>query len=377
MTRLSKSRPLPKERNPNMDIEGDDVASSLSSRCKAQEVPFDNGDVETFVRIKTHIPGNATPHFIMRKADDDFVSATSMFRAVFPDADNHEEKIEMAYIKSQVDKKTHTNAAGLWIPAAPEALDLAAFYGIQPWIQALLDAPTVKSAYPEDSASPAPSVRIGRSMTPIGATPSATRKSLRQRSASPKKRPIVKARKAVKDATASDIEAIKEELAKEAEYAGLAPPLVSNDLVNPADAVTTRGDIYISHEEPDIVVTKKQEEVDGEPLITYHSEVVSDGKKTIEELIAEATAQVEAAQAADAAALAKTGLSPRITIKREFVPDEDDEVAMEKRANQLVSVKRGKVEGLEIEVVKERRKVRALFGLVIGLGASAILPYVL
>lgn len=361
-----------------MDMEGDDVASSLSSRCKAQEVPFDNGDVETFVRIKTHIPGNTTPHFIMRKADDDFVSATSMFRAVFPDADNHEEKIEMAYIKSQVDKKTHTNAAGLWIPAAPEALDLAAFYGIQPWIQALLVAPTVKSAYPEDLASPAPTVRVGRSMTPIGATPSTTRKSLRQRSASPKKRPIAKARKAVKDATASDIESIKEELAREAEDAGLAPPLVSYDeLVNPADTVTTSGDIYISHEEPDITVTKKQEEVDGEPLITYHSQVVSDGKKTIEELIAEATAQVEAAQAADAAALAKTGLSPRITIKREFVPDEDDEVAIEKRANQLVSVKRGKVEGLEIEVVKERRKVRALFGLVIGLGASAILPYVL
>jgi hypothetical protein len=46
-------------------------------------------------------------------------------------------------------------------------------------------------------------------------------------------------------------------------------------------------------------------------------------------------------------------------------------------ASTLPPNKRTKIEQLEVQVAAERRKVRALVGLVLGLGATAILPYVL
>lgn len=419
----------------------------LRSKCRVQDVKFDSrGGVgprtETFVRIKTRVPGLEVPHFIMRKAEDDYISVTSMYRAVFYKSTLAQEKEEMEIVKRELAARLDTNASGLWIPGTPDALQLADVYGIRPWIEALLSAPTTRSDYGDEQRSP-PSSQNGES-TPIEsvqATPS--RKSTRERSRSPRKQLAASARKP--KSSAQDIPSkIKEDVngVLESVQSSTAPGIkkiknlaqdISDTIQEDVNEVTesmrnttapstkkiakTAQDISKTLKEdgngaiksvqiPTSPSIKKVGKAISRPLkealssaeagatkvsdyvaatadglngaeensdeVKYTTTVASTGK-SMSEIVAEARAQVEAAQEKDKLALSKSGLASPSKVNRKRALEVEDE----HMKDQTVSIKRTRVEELEVGLIQERRKVRALFGLVIGLGATAILPYVL
>lgn len=301
----AKQRSLPEERNDAMLLETDPAL--LASKCRVQDVKFNKGDdepphTETFVRIKTMRPGFDTPHFIMRKAADDYISATSMFRAVFHRAQNAEERHEMEVVQRELAARDDPYASGVWIPAR-DALKLAEIYGIRPWIAALLGASNVKG-------------------TTTG-TPSSSRGTT-----------------------------------------GLP------DLMPPAEPI-------IPHIPPPTTTTKRAKSPARKEL---ESKLPADG---VASELSLARAQVEAAQRKDAEALKAVAASSTQQLpttaskprRKRTRAEVDDEAATDGEAT--IPVKRARVAELELAVVQERRKVRALVGLVLGLGATAILPYVL
>lgn len=371
------TRNLPKIRNELMTGEVD--VAVLSTKCRVQDVKFgppeEEGIIETFVRIKTHLPDKEQPHFIMRKAADDYISATSMYRAVFQGTTMAQEKNEMEVVKRELAARSDLNASGVWVPGVPDALQLADVYGIRPWIEALLAAPTTKSAYPDEQRSPSGSVARGSTpMSSVSATPS--RRSVRERSQSPRKQIAASSRK-VKKAAKDAVHTIKEDFneVSDAVQNSVLPKVqkVGKAVASEADHTFSSASKPKSEEPSDAVsdLAKALEHSDVEE-VKFTTTVASEGK-SMSEMVAEARAQVEAAQEKDALALTESGLSSSAASnKKRGIEDEDEELK-----NQIISVKRSKMEELEVGLVQERRKVRALFGLVLGLGATAILPYIL
>ena len=363
-TKSLTERNLPTIKNHSMLNETDPTV--LSSKCRVQDVrfggPLEEGVTETFVRIKTLLPPGNSPHFIMRKAADNYVSATSMFRAVFPDAPQKQEKQEMEIIRRELAARQDVNASGVWIPGTPDALQLAEVYGIKPWVQALLDAPTTKAAYPDDRKSPSsahtPAKKEASSTRKEASSVSPTKKATRERSASPRKSAVSvvatarKAKKAAKEATETITEDVND--VTEAIKASVKPVVNGMKITDLLESVTETVENAVS------AVRSTVE--DTLPL----SATITNTGQSMAEMMEQARTQVADAISKDSAALTKSGL-PRKTPKKRALEEEDS----------VVSIKRSRVESLEIEVVKEKRKVRALFGLVIGLGATAILPYVL
>lgn len=364
-------RNLPALRNQLMLGEVDPII--LGTKCRVQDVRFGGSDqdgvTETFVRIKTQLPSANMPHFIMRKAVDDYVSATSMFRAVFYGATTKQEKHEMDVVRKELAARSDDNASGVWIPGTPDALQLAELYGIKPWVQALLDAPTSKSSYSQDdrrssNAATSPQQSSSAHQSPaVAATPS--RKTTRERSQSPRKIVAASARK-VKKAAEKTIATIQEDVNGVTETVKDSLPTLSGAGIKIADLLEN----VTGSSEP----VANQE--DDENEVKYTATIANEGQ-SMADMVKEARAQVEEAQRKDNEALTSSGLGTSKTKntrskKRPLEKDEDELVK-----DQTVSVKRSRVEDLEVQVIKEKRKVRALFGLVIGLGATAILPYIL
>lgn len=347
----------------------------LSTKCRVQDVRFgpsdEEGVTETFVRIKTQIPQSEMPHFIMRKAADDYISATSMFRAVYYKCNESQEQNEMKVVKRELAARSDENASGVWIPGTPDALQLADVYGIRPWVQALLDAPTSKAAYPQDQRSPAansPTRPSPPTSSSVAATPS--RKATRERSQSPRKSVAASTRK-VKKVAKDAVDTIKEDANEIADTVQKTVTSASKKIetkLSPKAPKNTKANSTKPSEQVAMLTTDDSDEVQFSPNKDAEGSSISD-------MIAEARQQVEVAKEKDAQALSKSGLSSTAksaSKKRELEVDADDEVK-----NQIISVKRGRVEELEVGLIQEKRKVRALYGLVLGLGATAILPYLL
>ena len=367
-----KQRNLPEERNASMLGEQD--ASALASKCRVQDVKFNRPDddqahTETFVRIKTQRPGFETPHFIMRKAADDYISATSMFRSVFHKATSAQERLEMDIIARELRARDDEFASGVWVPAE-DALKLADVYGIRPWIVALLDASSAKST--NTPLSSRGGATTADRHTPISPSSSGSAAAV----AAPQSIPPAAAKRARSPARKTN------QAAALAQAASLAAP---------TSATTTTTNITNS----DGLVPKVEIASPSKPSAAPVPSKKIDGGSAADEL-AIAKAQVQAAQRKDAEALAKSGVNkttgttsaaatgsapataskPRRKRTRAEVEDDDDVIAAAD-AEQIPSAKRARVIELERVVLQERRKVRALVGLVLGLGATAILPYVL
>ncbi|CCG83920.1 protein of unknown function [Taphrina deformans PYCC 5710] len=387
-------RNLPPIRNELMT--GEVQSTVLSTKCRVQDVRFgpadEEGTTETFVRIKTQIPHATMPHFIMRKAADNYISATSMYRAVFYKSTTAQEKHEMDVIRKELAARSDENASGVWIPGTPDALQLAEVYGIRPWVQALLDAPVSKSAYPEDQRSPSGAAKSSSPIQMQSSHPSVTetpsRKSTRERSQSPRKtlaassRKVKKAAKDVAGTIAEDVnevsEAVKKSVQSASKKVDSAKAAAKSQVESPISVAKSKPSQQVAELAQDLLPSTDQVE-------DRISATVSSVGQSVTDMMAEARAQVEAAQKKDSAALAESGLGKtERKKKRELEVDENEDgdeeagvVNGQRVQDGVVSVKRSRVEDLEVVLVQERRKVRALFGLVVGLGVTAVLPYVL
>ncbi|SMR58446.1 unnamed protein product [Zymoseptoria tritici ST99CH_1E4] len=159
---------LPELRNPMLDEERAPMHETLvERRCLGQtELKVKPGQVNTsnatkpdnlgtldYAHLRVPLPKDLSgsgiflrganrkwpeAYFLMRRSSDGFISATGMFKAAFPYAQQEEELLEKDYIKSLPAASSEEVAGNVWIDAH-KALELADEYGIKLWIAALLD----------------------------------------------------------------------------------------------------------------------------------------------------------------------------------------------------------------------------------------------
>ncbi|KAH9827595.1 bouquet formation protein 4-like [Teratosphaeria destructans] len=165
---IERTHPLPEERNPLLvEEKAPDHSILVERRCLGQTelkvssgqkglsnatkpsnlgtldyahlrvpLPKDLGTSGIFTKTSSRKFPEA--YFLMRRSSDGYVSATGMFKAAFPYAQQEEELAEKEYVKSLEAASPEEVAGNVWIKA-DAALDLADEYGIRLWIDALLD----------------------------------------------------------------------------------------------------------------------------------------------------------------------------------------------------------------------------------------------
>ncbi|ORY85684.1 hypothetical protein BCR37DRAFT_377384 [Protomyces lactucae-debilis] len=428
-------RHLPQSRNTLMHIHADPHV--LASKCRIQDVKFDvrdgEGVIKTFVRIKTALPNSSLPQFIMRQAQDDYVSATSMFRAIFPDASMEEEEHEMAIVKRDLNARSDEHASGVWIPGTPDALQLAKVYGIEAWVEALLQVDTTAPSH----TSPTRRLSAGKSVPSASSSFSAemSTQALAPALAPPATpRPIAPAKsKVAKSPKKASVPTTDKKQASSSTLASLSESLVDAvdgalartrealqpESLPPSSTKNNNNNNNTGNGKVKVVPSSNNKNMKKKATATPDSKTQGNGSaggllaqlkqdasevltatgarhapQSVAEMLAEAKQQVAESRRLDAQALSH--LSPASTnqsrSKKRSLEVEDgtptgpeqphlhgkmEDVALHGKMEAVPRNKRTKVEELEVQVAAERRKVRALVGLVLGLGATAVLPYVL
>jgi hypothetical protein len=330
-------------------------------------------------------------YFLMRRSQDGFVSATGMFKATFPYAEQEEEEAERKYIKSLPTTSHEETAGNVWIPP-DQALALAEEYRILPWIQALLDPADILPTAATDSGPPKKITSPPKFFSPQP-TPSSLRRS--RRSVSPTKstvtrRPIASPRKR---RVASSQSSIVTDATPTSTGDSVSPTLVNGEtpsFLSQVSAVSTskmakvaetsETDIKIESIEREPVVVL--EPVEEEPQIKVHVDqdvkVDADGDEikhtTVEvevpilgelpspedaaKMVAEAKAMVEAAIKVDNKSAAAASGSSKNKRKAEDIAQDEDEDAEGAEASP-----RAKKVKTEAELRKDKIRKRAFFGL--------------
>ena len=299
-------------------------------------------------------------YFLMRRSHDGYISATGMFKATFPYAEQAEEEMERKYIKSLESTSPEETAGNIWIP--PQyALELAVEYRIEPWIRALLDntpieVNTSKEATPK-TISPPPKFLIPQESL---AAPSPTRARSRRsasptKSASPKKAGSTRSRKS-KAEKADSTEPSAKAATKNLQQALKA---AASEDIKPAEKVTDKAEPVVK------VNVDKDVEVKGDVEIT-HTRVEVEMPAGLPDLpLPEDTAAMiaEAKRMVEEATKAENDAGPSNPKKRKV---EEDTEEKEKESN---PAKKAKVES---DLRKEKIKTRAL----IGISATLVIGYV-
>ncbi|EPY53829.1 bouquet formation protein Bqt4 [Schizosaccharomyces cryophilus OY26] len=413
MENLKEGRSLPTERNPLYDDDTIDY-STLISKCRSQVIEFPDGPA-TFVRLKCNNPDSKHPHFLMRMARNSNISATSMFRSAFPKAKQEEEDSEMEWIRANLNPVEEKQVSGLWV-SPRDALALAKDYGMTPFIKALLEASTSPSTY----ATPARSHPV-ESNQPAGASPStlgklvgskAPHKSL-EPSESPKKSlfsnekhekeskevqtKIDDTNKSIPSAvtlpaSSSSSLVASNERESEKEVKGEETKVVKQEEIDIVKRQPLKKEPKMKGKSQDEQLHLKEEEKVVEDEENNHSsdiprkvrtpvrpsELLERIRSNVHRRVSDVTQQVkkplEAFEKKATASIHLPHPSFSVSKKRsrdeyeETQPKEIDEAA-------LIPVKKSRISKLETEIHYEKRKVRALTGIVVGLGAGAILPF--
>ncbi|KAL6719288.1 hypothetical protein ACLMJK_003527 [Lecanora helva] len=271
-------RNLPKKRNPEMT--NPDHAELIKNRRLGQTTlgvkpgqvgtsnatkpenlgPFDYAHLRAPLpkdldgsEIHAHHPSTPMPprfYFLMRRSSDGFVSATGMFKAAFPWAKIAEENAERDYIK-ELPSTAHDEVAGnVWV-SEHYAIELAAEYGITPWIVALLDESPIQQTNDEPKAiSPPPRFKFTANDKPFLPPPNGTP----ARASTPKSRGRPRGTSPVKNASPAKSTKKPRATKKEKE----------------ADAVTAReasATLQATLEDAATVTEAPSEAVDGEKVM--------------------------------------------------------------------------------------------------------------
>lgn len=342
-------------------------------------------------------------YFLMRRSQDGYVSATGMFKATFPYAEQDEEEAERKYIKSLPTTSHEETAGNVWIPPN-QALELAEEYRIAPWIRALLDpadiqpSPAADSGPPKNISSPPKFFSAQPALAPP--TPSAVRRS--RRSASPTKsmaptttkRTIASPRKR---RVASSQSSIVTDTPPTSTGDSVSPTLVNGDsFLSQISSVSTskmakveetsESDLKIEsiEKEPTVVLQPVEEEpkikvhVDQDVKVDADGEEVKHTKVELEvpilgelpsaedaaKMVAEAKAMVEAVVKVDNESAAAT--SSKNKRKAEDIAQgegEEDEGTESPRAKKVKT---------EAEIRKEKIRKRAFFGLTATVAVGAV-----
>ncbi|KAK4448043.1 hypothetical protein QBC34DRAFT_118114 [Podospora aff. communis PSN243] len=332
-------------------------------------------------------------YFLMRRSQDGYVSATGMFKATFPYAEQEEEEAERKYIKSLPTTSHEETAGNVWIPP-DQALALAEEYKILPWIRALLDpsdisiTPGVDNSPPKKIAAPPKFFTAQPALAPIAPAP--TRSSMRtRRSVSPTKS-TGSARRAIASPRKRRVASSQSSVATEASPSeSQAPTLVNGEIPSqipvpifkPTVAKIESEDDIVKIEsiekEPAVVLQPAEEEpkikvhVDEETTLGKDGEEVKHTKVEVEvpllgeipsaedaaKMVAEAKAMVEAA----AKTIAEDSPIPSAKSKRKA--DEIAEDESEKKEEGAVEQPQAKKAKTEVELRREKIRKRAYFGL--------------
>ncbi|WBW71613.1 bouquet formation protein Bqt4 [Schizosaccharomyces osmophilus] len=411
MENTKEGRVLPAERNPLYDDDTVDY-SSLISKCRSQVIEFPDGPA-TFVRLKCNNPDSKQPHFLMRMAKNSNISATSMFRSAFPKAKQEEEDFEMEWIRANLNPVEEKQVSGLWI-SPKDSLILAKDYGMTPFIKALLEASTTPSTY----ATPARS-HPTELHQPAGASPSTLDKSFKTKysqtssksSESPTKSLFSGSGKSEKDS--KEIQT-KGDDTKKPTPPTASSPASSSSLAAPAPNeeeqkkevkeqeknAGKQDETNISEkpldEEPKMKRKSKDEQLDAkveeddEEKKSFSdisrkvrtpvrpSELLGKFRSNVNRRVSDVTQQVKKPlEAFEKKAMTSIHLPhPSFPGSKKRSRDEYEETQpQESNEAAMVPVKKSRISKLETEIHYEKRKVRALTGIVVGLGAGAILPF--
>lgn len=349
----------------------------------------------------------------MRRSDDGYVSATGMFKAIFPYAEAKEEEQERKYVKSLPTTSQEETAGNVWIPPV-QALELAEEYQMLPWIQALLDPSDIPisqspSGTPKDIRPPPRFEFTANKSTLAPPTPTSIPRSTRgRRSASPiKKRAITSPRKRAtrqaliaetpcvtdEDIPASAINKAERLQTENGKLEYTKAENVENENGNVENPFTTIEGVEIKKvtQEPPVIFAPIEEPPQLQVNVQQNVEV-DNGVETTRTAVElklpvthlpsdeETARMIEEAKAMVKTAAEQVAASDSINKSKRkaedmAADDEDDEAEKkEDERSEEPSAKRAKT---EVEVKKGRIRHRALIGISATVALGAIIPYVM
>lgn len=340
-------------------------------------------------------------YFLMRRSHDGFVSATGMFKATFPYAMVEDEEAERDFIRSLPDTSEEETAGNVWI--SPEAaLELAREYGIESYIQALLDPAEI---LPSNAGSDSPQKRINpppkflfRGASPttlVPPTPTSMRSTRNRRSASPSKSAVTRRGTASPRKRSTRNTASQAASDTEAPTSSRKTSLTNGDIPVLAPGEPLRVDSVTKIEPPEKTPLSTLEPVEEEPKVKVnikedvrtdgHGNEITETKFELEvphsagipgpedarRMIEEARNMVNAAAAEAASSGSKSKSAKGKRKAEEFEADNEAEDGTDNGESSSAAQPRAKRAKTEVQLQKEKARRRALWGISLTLAAGA------